>query len=417
MKIKHIDVEVQPDSEEKRIICRAVFIVQDVKEGLFFHLNKELEIKTLIIEQEGKKEKLALSKGENKSDFFKEESNKWIVKLPEKYHNSSELKFEINYQGTIKQDEPYKTNYVKREAIELAIYVKWYPIIEIDETPSFRVKLSKTENWSWIMNAPKIREDKNEIIWERVDQATDLTLIGRPNETCITRNESKIFWGDKQYFGKFKLLEEEILAYKEKLEEWFGKPKNDNFIIAINSRESGGTYVRQGLISTQGNLPNEYFIEKKRLLLVGWMHEISHLWFAASEKSTYHNWIDEAIADYCALLLSEEFFGKEFFYERLEKVKELLVKEETLPKIKEITRAHEKSYFVFYKWGSLILHEIREEIGLQSFLWVLRDFAEKSRTIKVVKTHHFVESLNKFTKEDWKNRFDRYLTISPTIDI
>jgi len=415
MNIKHIDLEVEILPNNSEINCIGSFKVANVKDELFFHLNNLLEIKGLYMKKKDENYNLTYSPSEIDSDFFIKTSRKWIVKLPEDFQHKDELVVYIKYQGKIEQDEPYKTNYLTPEAIELAIYVAWYPIIKMDDNPTFTVILTALTNWTWIMNAEKKKIDntKNGIQWERKDEAIDLVLLGRPIETAITEDNSEIFWGNKKYLNKFKTLEKEILGFKNKLEDWLGKPNVDSFKIALNSRETGGTYVRKGLISTQGSLPEEYFTEKKELLLLSWMHEISHLWFDASEKGTYHNWIDEALADYTALIMSENYFGEEFFNKRLATIQERIRKEENLPAIKEITRSHEKSHLLFYSWGSIILHEIRKKIGLESLIEVLKDFTNKSKTKSIVKTQDLIVSLNKITKEEWSDFIHEYISKSP----
>ncbi|MBD3192634.1 MAG: hypothetical protein GF308_18480 [Candidatus Heimdallarchaeota archaeon] len=415
MRIKHINLAVTINPNDSELACQGSIQMSNPEEKPFIHLNKLLELEELYLKEKNSRIDLAFSPSEIDPEFFIKASKKWSIELPANYQEKEELELFFKYRGKIQRDEPYKTNYLTSEAIELAIYVAWYPIVELDDNPTFQVKLKRIDNWLWTMNAPRKSESENTIVWERKDPATDLTLLGRPKTTAITKEMSAIFWGDKSFLENFSSLEQDILGFKQKLEDWLGKPKNDAFQIAISSRESGGTYVRQGLISTQGNLPEEYFTTKKKRFLLGWMHEIAHLWFAASEKSTYHNWLDEAIADYSALLLSELFYGKKFFEEILEKHRKMIEKEKDLPAIKEITRSHEKSYIVFYKWGSLILHEIRRKIGLDLFLEVLRDFADKSKKQTVVNTDDFIESLNRLTSDDWSGFINKHLSIKPKV--
>lgn len=415
MRIKYIDLEVEFSPENSVISSKGFFKVVNVKDELFFHLNKLLDLEEVHIRNKKDNINLVFTPTEIDSDFFIKASRKWVIELKQEFQNKDELEIFFKYQGKIEQDEPYKTNYLTSEAIELAVYVAWYPIIQIDDTPTFSVKLTGPRDWTWIMNAEKkkIANSKSDIQWIRKEAAMDLVLLGIPYEIAITEEMSEIYWGNKEFLKKFQNLESEIFDFKNKLKEWLGKPSVDSFKIALNSRETGGTYVRKGLISTQGSLPEEYFTEKRELLLLSWMHEIAHLWFDASEKGTYHNWIDEALADYTALIMSETYFGKEFFNQRITTLLNRIQNEVSLPAIKEITRSHEKSHLLFYSWGTLILHKIRKKIGLELFIKSLNDFAVKSKTKSVVKTEDLIESLNKVTSKDWSDFIQEYISKSP----
>ena len=75
---------------------------------------------------------------------------------------------------------------------------------------------------------------------------------------------------------------------------------------------------------------------------------------------------------------------------------------ERLPAIKSITRSHDKAHLVYYKWGSLILHKIYQKIGKELFKQTVRSFSQKSAIQKETTTDDFIESLEKVTRESWK---------------
>jgi hypothetical protein len=419
MRISHLDLIVQPDIAGEELSCEGTFTISDPKEEIFFHLNNTLTISELFVIDDGLESKVTIEESAIAEDFFIKAAKRIKVVLPNDYSDKEKLRFRISYRGPIQTDQPYKTNYFTSQAIELAIYVAWYPIIQLDDNPSFKVRLIGPTDWTWIMNAERQKELENneqkEILWKRNDGGTDLTLHGRPQKTAISDQQSQIFWGDKQYYKDFQKLENDILEYRKKLEVWLGEPIVTSFVIAITSRETGGTYVRQGLISTQGKLEQKYYTTLKQRFLRGWMHEIAHLWFIASEKSTYHNWLDEALAEYSSLLLSEHFYGPNFVEQYKARVREVITKEDELPAIQEITRAHKQSMKVFYYWGSLIIDKIRQEMGRESFLEAMKVFVQKSREKKKVVTQDLIDSLNSVDKTDWTDFIEKMIALQPDI--
>ena len=84
-----------------------------------------------------------------------------------------------------------------------------------------------------------------------------------------------------------------------------------------------------------------------------------------------------------------------------------------LPAIKTITRSHPKAELVFYKWGSIILHDIRKIIGLELFKEVLRAFAQKCNETNEIETIDFINSIESVTDKEWTAFFDQKLSIVP----
>jgi hypothetical protein len=375
---------------------------------LRLYLNSELDWKKLVIKQGKKSFKLKTTKINLPDDTFLRAATYWEILLPEEIEEKFELTFE--YKGSIKID-PWGTNYLTLESVELSIYSAWYPIMNLEDKPPFEVLLKGPEKWLWKMNA--LLKESNH--WSNPKGDNDLTLLGRTIDSAIDYQNGQRFWGSNEHYEKYLPLETKLREIETLLTEWLGPPEKEELVIALTSRETGGMYVRNGLIVTQDVLPDEYFTTKSNLLLLSWTHELCHMWFNKASVKDYHNWIDEALADYCALIITEEFFGEEFYKERLQKVKEMITGE--LPAIKSITRSNEKAQLIYYNWGSLIIHKIYQEIGKELFKQTVKDFAQKAFTQKETTTDDFVESLEKVTHKDWSEKIDNLLEAKPDLKL
>ncbi len=411
MKIKSISLNLNMQPENLTLKSRGTVKIQKEKSSekiLRIYLNTELDWKKLVIKQGDRSFKLKKTKIDRPKDSFLKAANYWETILPDEIEDEFELEFK--YEGTIKSD-PWGTNYLTNESVELSLYTAWYPIINLEDKPPFEVNLQGPKNWLWRMNASS--KDSNQWISQKGD--SDLTLLGRTVDSAINYQKGQRFWGSKEYYEKYLPLESKLKEIETLLKEWLGPPENDELVIALTSRGTGGMYARNGLIVTQDILPNEYYTTRSNLLLLSWAHELCHMWFNKASVKDYHNWIDEALADYCALKIAEEYYGEEFYNERLDKVKEMITEE--LPAIKSITRSHEKAQLVYYKWGGLIIHKINLEIGNELFKKAIKDFAQKSVIQKETTTDDFIDSLEKVTEGNWSEKVNNLLEEKPDLKL
>ena len=149
---------------------------------------------------------------------------------------------------------------------------------------------------------------------------------------------------------------------------------------------------------------------------MAWIHEMGHFWFSSTSASNYNNWIDEGLCDYCALLLSKERYGEEFYSERIDEIKVKLQEKDNLPAITDISRTHPEADILFYKYGSLIFHEIMLEIGEDTFRRSINLFAQKSINKRKIETKDLIASFNEITEGDWTEFFMERISNPPKID-
>ncbi|MFX1254872.1 MAG: M1 family aminopeptidase [Promethearchaeota archaeon] len=415
MKSKHLDLEVNIDPKNSFISVKGRLTLKMIDKELKLFLNQNLEWKSLAIFIDGEKKEVKAKKIDIPKDSFLKSVNYWKIELPPQLIQQASLELEFGHYGKIFQEEvSYGIGYIKEEEVELACYSAWYPITTIQDHLSFSVTLFGPPNWSWIMNAPSIPCEKANC-WKSNEERIDLTLLGRHLSTAIPPTQKRRFWGAKRYFSKFEPLEQDLKDLESQLHQWLGASPVKEVRLVLVTREQGGAYNRAGLIVLPDKLPDKYFTTKKPDLFFGLIHEIGHSWFIKTDPESYHNWLDEALCDFCALIVLGEKYGKEFVSDRLNQIHEQLKKAGELPPIKNITRTHPKAEIVFYKYGSLILYDLSQKIGLEIFKKAVRDFAQKSVNQEKIITKDFIHSIRNTTGQDMKDYFDKKLENIPSI--
>lgn len=403
---KHISLNVIFDPQNEFMRCSGFLGISMLEKDFSFYLNKSLSLTSTYILVGGLEKPLEVAVVENTNEML-QVASKYEVKFP---HPPDDQKIYFSYEGSITSDH-YGTNYLKPEAIELGLYAPWYPFPGLGVETSFDVTIVGPDTWVFLMNGELLSPDS----WRNEGNPSDLTLLGLPKRKHIS--EGQFYWGTLGGYEKFRRLERDLLKRKKILEDWLGPSTAEKLTFAFTHRDTGGTYVREGLVVTQENIEEEYLTEKRDFLLMSWTHELAHLWFNKATTADYHNWVDEGLADFVALLVSREFAGEEFVTTRLERLRTFLDKQHDLPSIVETTRGDPHAYAVYYVWGSLIYNEICQRVGLDMFKRFLRDFALKEREVDHITTSDMIEVLEMSTGQEWQVYVEQMMKRKPSTNL
>ena len=409
MALEHLSLslEIEPKSSHIRVTGEAIF--GGVEDKLAFLLNPCLDITNAEIVTEGVRKSLELQEVRPPEDLFLPAAQ-YEVTIPEESRNDEELRVHFEYEGKIYRYS-FDTSRIRSDFVELALYALWYPIMDFDNHPTFEVKLNSPEDWMWIMNAQEIGKDPH--TWRRDTPATDLTLHGRPVSNAIKPEDSSLFWGEPRYLKKLRTLEDDFSKLREILVDWLGEPETTDLRIVLVPRNFGGAYARTGLIVIQDDIA-DVVPEKASAIIQYWNHEFAHSWFKKTKVNSYHNWVDEAFATYASFLAIEEIYGREEFDAFIEKYRRTIAEEKDLPSINTIERRHEKAHVVYYVYGTLILHEIREKSGIADFMVFMRRFAQRCVEQDVITTDDLTDVLNEVTGEDWSGFINDRISMTPS---
>lgn len=415
MEITHLRLEPTINIENKDLVCTGKLEVKNIKKGSFFYLNEKLNISQLYTMIKGNRVNIGFSEGERPEDFFIHTAKKILIDLPSEVELQIDeiLDIYLDYSGELRFDD-WGTNYITDQAIELALYACWFPIVSLDNRPTFEVRINSPKDFLWKANGEEMKcDEENLFVFRNTRGSNDVTIIGIHESKAI--KEESIFWGWKADYHMYKKVEDDLRRIKQILKEWYGEPETGNLSVALVPREKGGMYVRGSLIVCQSNLDESFFTEKKEWLIHSWAHEISHLWFCYTGTETYNNWLDEAMAEFSSLMVCKELYGEEHVTAYLEKIKTKF--EEPLPAIKTIKRSHSDAHTVYYYWGTLVLLDLCDKIGFSQIIKSLKDFSLKSRQKSQIVTEDFIESLNKITGEDWEQYIKEKLEETPTFSV
>ncbi|TFG11696.1 hypothetical protein EU537_11650 [Candidatus Thorarchaeota archaeon] len=408
MNVTHLDLtaEICPDTSHIHVEGDVVF--SGFGSRITFILNPSLELIKIEADSNGKQIPLEATEVRPSSDLFVPAAQ-YEVELSDDLVDEQEIKVHVEYEGRIYR-YLFDTSRIRSDFVELAIYAIWYPMVDFSDRPSYILRLHAPSDWIWITNGNQV--DERPPTWKAEGHATDITLHGRPKSNAIDSQQSDLFWGEPRNLEQLKPLEKKFKNLQSALVSWLGSPDNESLRIILVPRDFGGGYARKNLIVIQDDVVEE-LENNEQAIIEYWGHEFAHSWFMKTTVGDYHNWIDEAFATYASLLATEKIYGKTEFDHRIEKYRKRIAEAEDLSSIKSIKRQDPNAQLVYYVYGTLILHAIRELIGREKFIEFMQRFAQKCLEEDNIITDDLIEALETTTGSKWAPFIDEKLSMKP----
>ncbi len=334
--------------------------------------------------------------------------------------NSSEITIQgvvpenliIVYSGMIHEEDFPKTisylNMIKPGLIELSDQINWFPVMKNNQPFRCKLDIDLPMNYVSVTNLfLKSQDSARERIltsWESEGPVYGITFVASPGfrKSEISRNGLRV----EIYYSKLPVtyidsMQTNLLRSFSLLAEVFGSHGAERRVRVIYSPRAAGAYARAPLIVVSEN----YAIEERshefgpardfRLNT----HEIAHYWSLA-DANTPDDWINEGLAEYSALLVSEEIIGKKFSDMMVGEYKEIVSNTPTTYSIVQTPGdSRDREVNRYYK-PALLLNNIKEKFGEEQMKKFLRSLYSGFSDSNRANTSLFLDILEKnFGKE------------------
>ncbi|MDR1056332.1 MAG: hypothetical protein LBL90_11070 [Prevotellaceae bacterium] len=255
----------------------------------------------------------------------------------------------------------------ENEWIEIGYYTAWYPVNKNSENftaSSVRIHIDPR----YKVSGSGLVERKDNV-WKMTQnwEAYDIVIIASEN-----LKSKKLQVGNttiETVYTTFPQSDiDSVLAeFKYVLDfytELFGPTgEGDSYSkLVLNPLEGGGGYSRKNYISLKSH-------KFDGSLGCGIAHEMAHFWWNKANSTTWHDWINEAFAEYGMLLYVKEKWGDRLFESYIEAYK---VNSSNSCPIWGIDRAKPEAYTALYEKGSLILNDLQQITGYERFFEFVR---------------------------------------------
>ena len=91
---------------------------------------------------------------------------------------------------------------------------------------------------------------------------------------------------------------------------------------------------------------------------------MAHFWWNKANSNTWHDWINEAFAEYIMMVYIKEKYGDEVFQSYVDAYR---VNAANSCPIWGIDRATPEAYTALYEKGAIILYDLEQKVGTERF--------------------------------------------------
>jgi hypothetical protein len=319
------------------------------------------------------------------------------------WHHPEEL--EIEYEGKIVADSfPSifsQVNMIRQGLVELAGYANWFPRFSTFKSFSYELKIIVPKGYFTITNGEKIllNETKYQSIttWKSINPTGDILLFAAPEmKRSVLKQkglEAELYY-DKIPVTSIDSLKCNLLQAFIMLKGNISSDIDNNLIRVVFSPRSGWGYVRTPLIIVDetGNISQlkTKYGEARTFRYIA--HEIAHYWWSSADASGPDDWINEGLAEYSALWLSEALYGQEFSKLIISEYEERVNNSDSDISIAETTNDSKYREINRYDKAALLFYKAGEKFGKQNLLNFLSAFYARSRESVKVNTSLFLET-------------------------
>lgn len=398
----NIKATIIPESQHLEVALELDYVHPSTEtDSVEFLLHKNLVIESLT----GSRIKDFSCRNPEPSEYpFTPEARIVSLELETPLLSGEHLQIAMKYAGSIGVVGEWETNRITEEWIELGNYTPWFPYHPGTNEIGFQVELSIGQPYRVTANGRTTEKNGNWRIWANVPDNDIVLTASRNTETRVRGDDDPSFavhWATNLDDSTVEDMLDQGLAILERYKAWFGHNESARGSILISPRKKGGGYARKNLLVLSAIRDEDYF-DKKNGYVRYFAHELAHLWWHRARSDSWHDWLNESLAEYSALMIIRELAGEEEFADRLKTKKNRI---SGLPPLRHLDRRDEDAYSVLYDKGPVFLHDLEQRVGRIEFIKFLRSAFLSG----VTSTEQFLSLLEKEFDADTMAFFSKLL--------
>lgn len=295
----------------------------------------------------------------------------------------------------------------------------YYPIGDpfYSDVSNYNVKITLPEGFIPAATGSLIKEHKNS--GKKTYEFEETSV--RDFAFCVSKNfivEEKIVDGTivKCYYIEDKnntAMESAVNSIKI-FNRLFGKYPHKTYSVVETNFPSGMEYP--GIVFIGTNFYKEKSMSDTLETII--VHETAHQWWygTVGNDEIDEAWLDESLATYSEVLYYDAAYnksrGKNYYRNNIAMNIENLPLQNSpndvvLKPLNEFKSWDDYGPLV-YNRGAVMLHSLKEEVGDDKFIGILRNYYSKY-SFKNATTNDFISMVEETTKRDWDDFFDKWL--------
>ncbi|RJQ06501.1 MAG: hypothetical protein C4551_08150 [Bacillota bacterium] len=321
---------------------------------------------------------------------------------------------------------------IAEHLVELRDFACWYPlpgghvtgfswVMDLD-LPAGGYPLPTTEVCNGRLVGRRTTGERLYAKWTSADATTDINVLAssyfKHRAASRDRHEGRVYYAFMSHDQAATMLEQMLdtleflsaaLGPNEKVE---GPRHAVNLVFAPRFAEGGYVYGRLMVTSEpQYILVLNYPESARAYPTYGVAHELAHWWWreqVSVDRTTWHDWLMEALAEYWAARVDEWFIGRDKAVTIFADYRERVSRLRRAQPISRTTFDSGDRYVLWYVKGAWVLRMLEFLVGREAFDRAIREFYRRHRGRRV-DTRDFIECFREVTRRDLEWFFEQWL--------
>ncbi|WP_420175039.1 M1 family aminopeptidase [Luteococcus sp. OSA5] len=211
----------------------------------------------------------------------------------------------LRYRGRLPETMAEGTNVLNDDVLELSIYSAWYPVPLDLGSFSWRLHLDVPSGWRLFTNG---EPGQDGVLHHDGNAATgDIAVAGARKVDVMHLADGVELVTCGSVGDAASELGPLIVQGLALLRNWYGAPERLDAGRVVVTERGGYPYSRMPTVFASAEMVEKQTARNVHVL----GHELAHFWWNIAPVASHDDWINEALAEYSALRLTEELVGSE----------------------------------------------------------------------------------------------------------
>jgi hypothetical protein len=320
------------------------------------------------------------------------------IELAEPVAAGRDVVLRLLYEGTIDPD-PYLTNVLTPDWVELASYAAWYPQQPGSGGYTYRLDVHAEAGYA-VAGPGLLASTKHGWTLTQDDPSWDIVLVagrGLRAQHVAEGGLDRAVWhlAESPIAPQATRFAGDVGRMMTTFRGWYGAVPTKKLAIVFAERKSGGGYLRGGFMSL-------LFDSDYRGLVQYAAHEMAHSWWGRGDANTWHDWLNESFAEYSAVMLMRDWHGRAVADEILARYER---EAQQAKPIWGLDRSDGSAQATLYRKGPVLLSRLEARVGEPAFRRLLGELVVR----RVRTTEEFLATVEALASGAVRQSFEREL--------
>lgn len=396
-----IKLTVNPQSRALKVVCNLHLIADTPLDSLSFFLNKDLKI-SRFSSKEAKSH--SIYPRVNSLPYPLKNTSEMVVRFAKRLQAGQVANLYFEYEGVVDNTKlEWGRGLLTPQWTELSMGAGWYPLSISEIMQTYQVEVTTPQADYKVEGGGKVSK-KSPTRWvvTETQPATRISLLisNALHQTIVKAGETTIALYALN--PKDTLLTKIATAARQALSlyaEQYGKPVSNDTVkfffanrpVSINfpteAYASNGSFV---VLKCNNN-------EQDQIETVA--HEVAHFWWMHGKLQSYHEFLNESLAEYSKLRFLKQYYGLPVYQQQVDLYKKYSKQIKTIKAFN--TDLNNRVAYLYFK-GPLVLMELENMMGTQAFNQLMHNtYSNRVSTYEA-----FLEQITLVSGQEMANRFD-----------